>query len=137
MYLPAQWLRNIVKVLSFRFQQCFDPFAIFSVEQSFETRLFKHLSNNVFRSWYFHKYISYEGHLFWQMFKIWSRFGKCKKNWEKFFCFWDTCIWIRSVKLSLLSTSCLSSEVNVLRNSLRILYITKRVFFQRNYLQSD
>ena len=74
-------------------------------------------------------------------------FGKClkfnmtfknaKKNREENFCFWDNCIWIGSVKLPLLSRWCFSSTVNVLTNSLRILCITKRDFFQCNYVQSD
>ena len=89
--------------MSFRLQQCFNPFAMLSIEGSSETRLFRHLSDHVFQSRYFEKYICYEG--VWG----WSLFGKClkinidfknpKKKWEKVFCFWDTCIWICGVKL--------------------------------------
>ena len=68
--LLSQWLKNLVKVRSFRLQQCFNQFLIFSVEGSSKTRLFRHLSNDVFWSPWLRKYISYEGHPF---------FGKCVK----------------------------------------------------------
>ena len=45
-------------------QEYFDPFAMFSVEGSSETRLVRRLSNYIFRSRYFQKYNSYEGHPF-------------------------------------------------------------------------
>ena len=48
--LPSQGSINMVKVLSFRFQQCFGPFTMLLVERSFETRLFRKLSNTVFPS---------------------------------------------------------------------------------------
>ena len=99
---------------SFRLQQCFNQFLIFSVEGSSKTRLFRHLSNDVFWSPWLRKYISYEGHPF---------FGKCvkididlknakkkqkKKNWERVF----------------------SSAVIALTNSHTILHITKRDFLK-------
>ena len=56
---------------------------------------------------------------------------------EKFFCFWDNCIWIGCVKLFLLRREYLSSAVNVVRNSLNILHISKRDFFQVKFLLSD
>ena len=61
---PPQLLINIVKVLAFRLEQCFDTFAALPVLGSSEARLFKHLSKHVFGSLYFQKDISYEGHLF-------------------------------------------------------------------------
>ena len=42
-----------------------------------------------------------------------------------------------SAKLSLLRTEHLSLELNVLRNSRKILHSTKRDLFQLNYLHSD
>ena len=48
--LPSQWLRDMVKVLSLRLQQCLNPFAMLSVEGSPKTRPFRHLANDVFRS---------------------------------------------------------------------------------------
>ena len=64
------------------------------------------------------------------MFKILSRFQKCKKkSWEKVFLFRDDCIWICCVKLSLLRREYFWATVNVLKNSPKILPITKRDFF--------
>ena len=56
---------------------------------------------------------------------------------EKVFCFWDNSILIGCVKLSLLKSEYLSSAVNVLTNSLKILHSTKRDFFELNSLHSD
>ena len=41
------------------------------------------------------------------------------------------------IKLSLLRTQYLSSEVGVLTNSIKIFHFTKTDFFQLNYLHSD
>ena len=60
----------MVKLLSFRFQQCFSPFTMLLVERPSKKGLFGHLSNHVFRSPSVRIYISYEGHLF---------FWKCSK----------------------------------------------------------
>ena len=53
-------------------------------------------------------------------------------NWENVFSFWDNCIWIGSLKLSLLRREYFSLVVNVLRNSLENLHITKRDDFELN-----
>ena len=53
-----------------------------------------------------------------------------KKNCEKAFCLSDNSISIGSVKLSLLGTEYLSSAVNVLRNTVKILHIPTRDFFK-------
>ena len=60
-------------------------------------------------------------------------FERAAKNWEKVFCFWDNCIWIGIVKLSLLRTGCFSSEANVLRSSPKIWHVNKRDFFKFNW----
>ena len=60
-----------------------------------------------------------------------------KKNWEKAFSFPDNFIWIGSIKLSLLGTEYLSSAVNVLTNSLKILHITKTDFLRINFLHHN
>ena len=39
-------------------------------EGFYETERFKHLANHVFRSPLFEKYISFQGHLFFQVLKI-------------------------------------------------------------------
>ena len=57
---------NIVKVLSLSFKQCFGPFTMSLVEGSPETGLYRHLSKLVFQSPSVQKYISYEGHPFFE-----------------------------------------------------------------------
>ena len=56
----------MVTVLLSRLQQCLNPFTMLPVKGSFETGLFGHLSNHVFRSAQLRKEISYEGHLFFE-----------------------------------------------------------------------
>ena len=54
----------MVRVLSFRFQQRFGPFTMFLVKGSSETGLLRDLPNHAFGSPLLRKYITYEGHLF-------------------------------------------------------------------------
>ena len=56
---------------------------------------------------------------------------------ENFFCVLGNCICIGCVILSLLRREYLSSAVNLIPNSLKILHITKRDFFRLNCLHSD
>ena len=62
---------------------------------------------------------------------------KNKENGEKVFSFWDNCFWIGCVNFSLLRREYLSSAVNVLTNSLKVLYITKGGFYQLNYVENE
>ena len=62
---------------------------------------------------------------------------KKKKKFKKEFCFSDNSIWITSVKLSLLTSEYLSSAVNVVTDSLKILHTTNRNFFLLNCLDND
>ena len=128
---------NMVKVLSFRFHQCFGSFTMLLVEGSSETGPFRNLSNHIFRSPEVQKYISYEGHLCLKMFTIEYKFRQCKKNWEKLFRFCDNCIWTCCNELPLLRRDYLSSAVNGLNNSPKILHITKTDVFQLNCLHRD
>ena len=75
----------MVKALSFSFEQCFGPFTMLLVEGSFETRLFRHLSNHVSRSPEVQKYIGYEDHLLFIMFKLNLNLENAKKNYKIFF----------------------------------------------------
>ena len=77
--LPSHWPINMVKVLLFRFQQCFVPFTMLLVEGSSETRFVKHLSNHVFQS-QFKNPSAIRAIFFLTMFKIESKFRKCKKK---------------------------------------------------------
>ena len=77
----------------------------------------------------------------------WSFFSKClkfklnfkiaTKNSEKIFCFWDNCIWIGILKLSLWRTGYFSSAANVFTSSAKIWHVNKRDFFELNFLASD
>ena len=53
------------------------------VEGSFKTRPFRHLSNHVFRSPYFRKYISYQGQLSFENSKICYGFQKRREKLAK------------------------------------------------------
>ena len=70
-------------------------------------------------------------------FKIKCKFPQRKKKRRKSFRLWDNCISICCYKLSLLRREYLSSAVNVLTNSPKILHITMRDFFQLKCLYSD
>ena len=74
----------MVKLVSFRFLHCFIPFTRLLVEGSPETRLFRHLSNNVFWNPSFQKYTSNEGHLFFESVENFIYISKMnKKKMEK------------------------------------------------------
>ena len=64
-------------------------------------------------------------------------FKNAAKNWEKVFCFWDNCIWIGIVKLSLLRTGYFSSAANVLTSSPKTWHVKKQLFFEHNFVASD
>ena len=55
---------------------------------------------------------------------------KTKKNREKRFCFWDKCIWIVCIHLSLIAREHLSSAVNVLRKGVRNFHLSKSDFYK-------
>ena len=141
-YFTTQFLsgsmKNIIRVLLCRFQHCLGAFDAFPVEGCSETRLFTHLSNYVFRSPQFRKYISYEGHLFVsKCFKFDVDLRNAEKNGELFFPFLSSWNWIGCSKFSVLGIEILPSAVNVVTNSLRISDITKRDNFELNFLQID
>ena len=127
------------KVLSFRFQQRFSPITMLLVEGSCETGLFRVLSNHGFRGLQVQKYISYEGYFFWKCSKWNLNFenAKKKKNLPKSFFFWDSCSSICCYKLRLLRRKYLSSAVNGLTKSTKVLDITHRDSFKVNWLHGD
>ena len=51
--------RNFVKVLSWRFHKCFATFNILTVEEYYETVVFKHLCNGACHSGQLRRYIRY------------------------------------------------------------------------------
>ena len=121
-----------------RFEQCLGLFTMFFVGGSSGAGLLTHLCNNVFCRPKFRKYGSYEDHLvFSKCSKIDLDFKNGEKNPRKSFCFLKILIWIGCAKLSLLRREYLSSAVNELTNSSKILHITKRDFFQLIFLHTD
>ena len=77
---------------------------------------------------------------FLKIFRVESKFRKCKKKKKiekNIFNFWDNCIWKCCDKFSLLRTEYLSSAVNGLANSLKILHENLRDFFNLNHLRRD
>ena len=64
-------------------------------------------------------------------------FKNSAKNSEKSFFFWENCISIGIVKLSLLWTGYFSSAANVLTGCPKIFHVNQRNFFQLNWLGSD
>ena len=51
-----------------------------------------------------------------------------EKNREKLFCFWDKCIWIVSIHLSLLIREYLSLALHVLRKGVKNFHVSKSDF---------
>ena len=68
----------MVNVLSLRFQQCLGPFMMLLVKGFSEKGLFKQLSNYVFWSPYYGKYITCECHPFFEIFQNYQK--EIKKN---------------------------------------------------------
>ena len=64
-------------------------------------------------------------------------FINAANNSEKFFCFWDICIWIGIVQLSLWGTRYFLSAANVFTGSSKIFHVNKGDLFQLNFLDSD
>ena len=59
------------------------------------------------------------------------------KNSQKRFAFFDNCVWIGCCKFSLLWQESLSSAVNVMTASVKILDLIKKDVFQLNFAQND
>ena len=96
----------MVKVLSFIFQQCFCVFTMLLVEGSSETGLFRDLSNQVFRSRKFKNTSALKVIFFLDMFKIKSKFRKCKKKIQKMFLVSEI------IASENVAVNCLSQEAN-------------------------
>ena len=125
------------KVLWCRFEQFLTPFTMLLVEMTSEKRLFRHLSNHVLGVRNFGNTKSMTVIFFFNMFKIYSRFQKCKKQFRKSFFFSDNCFWIGIFKLTLLRTGYLSLAASVLPSSPKIWHVKKGDSFQLNCLGSD
>ena len=126
----------MIKVLSFRLQQCFRRFTILPFKGSSERRFFRYLSSHVFRVRQFKNTSVMRVILVLKMLKIEWKFQKCSKKIQKnIFGSWYNYIWKCCNNFPLLRTEYLSWSVNGLRNSRKILHMTQRKFFQLNFLQ--
>ena len=127
---------NLIKVLWYRFEQCFGMFTVLLVIGFFQSFLDIYLTTfldslisklqNLCESSFFSKY-----------WKFTPDFKNTAKRREKVSCFWDNCFSIGIVKLSLLRTRYFSSAGNVLTSSPKIWHVKNRDFFQLNLLGSD
>ena len=126
---------NRTKVLGSRFQHCLIKFTIFLVETSSERRLFRHWSDYVLRVSEIQKL--WGSSFFSKCLKFNLDFRNAVKDSEKLFYFWDNCIWIGIIKLSLWRTRYFSFATNVFTSSPKILHLYNRSFFQLNFLGSD
>ena len=128
---------NVIKVLWCWFQQCSRTLTVLLVEGSSDMELFKHYLTT------FSESVISEIQKLWgsYFFSKYSKFDLNSRNagkiWEKVFCFWDNCIWIGIVKLSLLRTGYLSSAASVLTRSPKFWHVNNRDFFQLNFFNSD
>ena len=103
------------------------------LEASSEKWPFRHLSDYIFGVRNFQN-TNLWGSSFYS--KIWTfniDFETAAKNIEKVFCFWDNCIWIVLIKLSLFRTRYFTSIANVLTSSPNIFHVNKRKLFQLNW----
>ena len=116
-------------MLPVRFEQCFGRFTMLFVEGSLEGYFLDIYVTSFFGGLLFKNTSAMRISFFFLKVQnsIWVSKMR-KQNVEKVFCFWDICIRRCCNKLPLLSREYLSSAVNVLRNSPKILHITKKLF---------
>ena len=113
-----------------------------TVGRCFETRLFKNLSNHIFCSLLFRKYVTDEDHIsFWKCSIVDVDLRHGAKKWEFFFCFLDNCTWIEWGNFFLLRREYLLSAVNAITNTPRISDTLRRTFskttFEKGMKQYD
>ena len=75
--------------------------------------------------------------LFWEYSNLNLDFENTLKKQKKVFSFWDNCMWMGCIKLSLLGREHLSTALVVLTNSLKLSHITKSDFLPLNCLPVD
>ena len=128
---------NMIKVLWWRFQQCLG-----TLKCCLSNGPLKRDSLDIYLTTFSESVFSETQKLWRSCFdskcsKFNIDFKNAAKNWEKFFCFPDNCIWIGVVKLSLLRTGYFSSVGNVLTSSPKIWHVDKKDFFEQNFVVSD
>ena len=125
------------QVIWCRFQQCLGMFAMLLVKASVKWD-FLDIYLTTFSESATSKIQNLRGlSLFPKHLKFELNFKKSAQNREKEFSFWDNCIWIGIVKLSLLRTGYFSLAANVLTSSPKIWHVNKRDVFHLNWFGSD
>ena len=124
--LNWKWTLNMIKGLWFRVQQCLETFTMLLVEGSSQTGLSRHLYDYVYGIRNFGNTKSLRAIFSDKIFKNWARFQIWNQKLRKFFCFWDNCIWLGLIKLSLLRIGYSSSVANVLTRSHKIFHVNNR-----------
>ena len=128
---------DLIKVVWFRYKLSLGTFTMLLVKVFSQTVLFRHLSDYVYGVGNFEITNSMRVIFFSNFFKFKLDFKNQGKNLEKVICFWEICIWIGIVKLSLVRTGYFSSGANVLTSSPKIWHVIKRNVFQLNWLGVD
>ena len=101
-----------------RYQQCLGTFTMLLLEGSSEAGLFINSPDYVFVGRNFGNTKSTSVIFFSKYLKFNLDCKNLAENWKNVFCCWDNCIWIGSVKLSLIKTGYFSSAANVLLKTL-------------------
>ena len=127
----------MVKLLWCRFQQCLGTFTMLLIKGFSQRWLFRHLSDYIFRVPNFKITKSMRTAFLSKCSKFRLDFKKARENSEKVSSFWDNCIWIGIVKLSLLRRGYFSPVGNVLNSGPKIWDVNNGNFFQLNWLESD
>ena len=123
------WSKNITKILPCRFKHSFGPFNMLTVHKWSETELYTHLSNLALQSLISERNNLLGSSFVSKYFKFYIESWKAEKNSKNIFWFGDNCIWIDTIKHSLLLREEFSSGVNVSANSLKISDISKTETF--------
>ena len=119
---------NMINMLWCRFQQCLATFTILLVEGSSQTGLFRHSCNHFVGVLNFGNGKAIRVIFFFKPLKFNLDFKNVAENREKSFCFWNKCISIRIIKLSLLRIWYLSYAANVLTSSPRFCMSIRETF---------
>ena len=128
---------NLIKLLQCRFQWCLCTFTMLLVKGFSQTGLFRHLSHYVFRVRNFKITKAMRAFILSKCLKFHLDFKNEAKISVNIFSFWDNCIWIVIVKLSLLRRGYFSLAANVLTSSPKIWHVNNRDFLQLKWICSD
>ena len=128
---------NMVRVVRYRFQQCFGPFPCYLWKGPLKRGFLDIYLTTFFIVRKSKNTSAMRVIFFLKKFKIESSLGNAKENRDNIFRFLDNCIWKCCYRLSLLRREYLLSAVNGLTNSPKILHITQRDFFNLEFPETD